>query len=245
MRLAPQRRTAGLWYNTHPMRLPGPLRIGWESVTANAVPMAVLWAAAVLLAVLYYASPEVAGLFEPLINWELACGWKAAVVTRVVFAGIVPGLFFLTISSIRPRHPLAKLFLQILWCGSWGVVCDHMYVWVDALFGSGTDPRTVAVKVLFDQLPWTVLVVMPANALFYFWLGRDFSIRRMKAEWPKSFWSERVLPMLLLNWCVWIPVTIAVFILPLPLRVHVNGLAASFWTLACLYLGSRAKVVQS
>lgn len=82
---------------------------------------------------------------------------------------------------------------------------------------------------------------MPLNALFYFWLGRDFSIRRMKTEWPKSFWGERVLPMLLVNWCVWIPVAVVVFLLPLPLRVHVNGFAASFWTLACLYLGSRSK----
>ncbi len=223
------------------MKLPRPVRIGWESVKANAVPMVVLWALAVLLAALYYASPRVSEVFEPLVNLELTYGWRAAVVNRVVFTGFVPGLFLLMIRSIRPRYPLAKLGLQIVWCGLWGVLCDYMYVWVDALFGSGSDFRTVAAKVLFDQLPWTVLVVMPLNALFYFWLGRDFSIRRMKTEWPKSFWGERVLPMLLVNWCVWIPVAVVVFLLPLPLRVHVNGFAASFWTLACLYLGSRSK----
>ena len=48
------------------MRLPRPVRIGWESVKANAVPMVVLWLLAVLLAVLYYASPKVVGAFDPL-----------------------------------------------------------------------------------------------------------------------------------------------------------------------------------
>ena len=224
------------------MKLPTPVRIGLESVKANAVPMVVLWGLAGLLAVLYYASPKVAGAFEPLVNLELTYGWRAAFVNRVFFTGVVPGLFLLTIRSIRPRYPLVKLCVQIVWCGLWGVFCDYMYVWVDVLFGAGMDFQTVAVKVLFNQLPWTVLVVMPANAVFYFWLGRDFSFGRAKAEWPENFWSERVLPMLLLNWCVWIPVMIVVFLFPLPLRVHINGFAASFWTLACLHLGSRRTV---
>ena len=222
------------------MRLARPLRIGWNSVRANAVPMAVLWGASLLAVVLYSASPTVAGAFEPLRIWELTYGWRAAVVNRVVFTGIVPGVFLLAMRSIRPRYPLVKLVLQCIWCGLWGVLCDCLYVGIDILFGSGTDFATVAAKVLFDQLPWTVLVVMPANALFYFWLGRDFSFRRTKAEWPKSFWTERFLPMLLVNWCVWVPVSVAVFLFPLPLRVHVNGFAASFWTLACLHLGSRS-----
>lgn len=209
---------------------------------ANAVPMAVLWGASLLTVVLYSASPTVAGAFEPLRIWELTYGWRAAVVNRVVFTGIVPGVFLLAMRSIRPRYPLLKLVLQCVWCGLWGVLCDYLYVGIDALFGSGTDFATVAAKVLFDQLPWTVLVVMPANALFYFWLGRDFSFRRTKAEWPKSFWTERFLPMLLVNWCVWVPVSVAVFLFPLPLRVHINGFAASFWTLACLHLGSRSNV---
>ena len=223
------------------MRVPGPVRIGGESVKANAVPMVVLWALAVLLAALYYASPKVSEAFEPLVNLELTYGWRAAVVNRVVFTGFVPGLFLLMIRSIRPRYPLAKLGLQIVWCGLWGVLCDYMYVWVDALFGSGSDFRTVAAKVLFDQLPWTVLVVMPLIALFYFWLGRDFSWRRVRDEWPRGrFFPELVLPNLIPNWIVGIPAIFATYAFPLDLQIHVNGLVSSFWMLMCLQIGRRS-----
>lgn len=211
------------------------------SIRANRVPMVVLWGLAGVTLALYHFVPAVAESFSPLLEWEQTYGWRAAVVNRVVFTGIVPGVFLLSIRELRPQHPFVTLALQVAWCGMWGVLCDCMYVWVDCWFGAGMDTITVVLKVLFDQLPWTILVVMPANAVFYFWLGRDFSIRRMRTEWPKSFWREQILPMLLANWCVWIPVSAAVFLFPLPLRVHLNGFAAAFWTLACLHLGSRSK----
>ena len=73
---------------------------------------------------------------------------------------------------------------------------------------------------------------------FYFWVGRGFSLRRTREEWPSGrFWRTLVLPFLFANWCVWVPVTIVVFLFPLPLRVHIVGFASAFWTLMCLRMG--------
>lgn len=221
-------------------KLSASLKAGWEAAKANRLPMLVLWLLAVSTVICYYTVPCVAAAFGPLMEFQLEYGCFAAFANRLVFTGLLPGIFLCSMKSIRPRHPLAVITVQSLWCGLWGVICDKMYIFVDWMFGGGTDVLSVALKTLFDQLPWTVLVIAPANAAFYFWVGRGFSLRRTREEWPSGrFWRTLVTPFLLANWCVWVPVTIVVFLFPLPLRVHIVGFASAFWTLMCLRLGRR------
>lgn len=219
-------------------KLSAQLKAGWEAAKANRLPMLVLWLLAAATATGYYTVPCVAAAFGPLMEFQREYGCFAAFANRLVFTGLLPGIFLCSMKSIRPRHPLAVITVQSLWCGLWGVICDRMYIFVDWMFGGGTDALSVALKTLFDQLPWTVLVIAPANAAFYFWVGRGFSLRRTREEWPSGrFWRTLVMPFLLANWCVWVPVTIVVFLFPLPLRVHIVGFASAFWTLMCLRMG--------
>ena len=213
-------------------------KAGWEAAKANRLPMLVLWLLAAATVICYYTVHFVEVAFGPLMEFQLEYGCFAAFANRLVFTGLLPGIFLCSMKSIRPRHPLAVITVQSLWCGLWGVICDRMYILVDWMFGGGTDALSVALKTLFDQLPWTVLVIAPANAAFYFWVGRGFSLRRTREEWPSGrFWRTLVLPFLFANWCVWVPVTIVVFLFPLPLRVHIVGFASAFWTLVCLRMG--------
>lgn len=221
-------------------QLSASLSAGWDAAKANRLPMLVLWLLAAATVICYYTVPCVAAAFGPLMEFQLRYGPIAAFANRLVFTGLLPGIFLCSMKSIRPRHPLAVITVQSLWCGLWGVICDKMYIFVDWMFGGGTDALSVALKTLFDQLPWTVLVIAPANSAFYFWVGRGFSLRRTREEWPSgAFWRTLVMPFLLANWCVWVPVTVAVFLFPLPLRVHIVGFASAFWTLMCLRLGRR------
>ena len=73
------------------------------------------------------------------------------------------------------------------------------------------------------------------------WIGRGFSFRRTHAEWPRHFYRELVAPNLVSNWCVWFPVQFTVFMFPLDLQIHMNGLVCAFWTLMCLQIGRRTK----
>ncbi len=214
-------------------------RIGWESVKANVVPMVVLWILAVATAFAYYFVPGVAAGLEPLKTWQTESGWVAAFLNRTFFCGVLPGVFLVTVKSIRPRHPFATVAAQTLWCGVWGVVFDFYFRLLDSVFGSGCDFATLLAKAAADEFGITLLVSAPADAVFFFWLGRDFSFRRARAEWPRSFYRDLVAPNLVSNWCVWIPVSMAVFAFPLPLQIQVSGFAAAFWTLMCLQIGMR------
>ena len=218
-----------------------PLKIGWEAVKVNVVPMVVLWVTATFLVIAYYTIPAVTTALEPMLRWQKESGYMAAALNRAVFYGLLPGAFQILLRTIRPKRPFVTISAQSLWCAAFGVLTDALYRTMSALFGDGTDIVTLVVKTLINQFVWTAFVGAPANATFYFWVARDFSIFRTCVEWPHDFVHGVVLPNLLSNWCVWIPVNMAVFSLPLPLQVQVSGMVGSFWTLMCIQIGAHSR----
>ena len=211
------------------------LRIGLVSVRANAVPMAVLWMMSVALAVGYYWISGVAAVLEPLRVWQGEHEFVGAVLSRVLFCGIVPGFFLLTVKTIRPKRPWATIVAQSVWCGGWGVFYVFLFRWMTEWFGAGPELMTLVKKTAFDMFVWSAFVMVPLNAVFFFWVGQDLSLAKAKENWPRHFVRELVLPNYITNWCIWIPVMMAVYAFPLTLQIHLGGLAGAFWALVLLY----------
>lgn len=214
-----------------------PLIVGWAAAKANRLPMVVLWGLSLALVGAYYLSATFAGCLEPVLRWQKESGYLAAALNRAFFYGLLPGLFMVFLPRLRPRRVLLTILSQGVWCGLFGVATDALYRVMACWFGSGHDLMTLALKTVFNQFVWTVLVIAPANALFFFWVARDFSLTRARAEWPTDYVWRVYLPNLVSNWCVWIPVNLAVFAFPLPLQVQLSGFVGAFWTLMCLKLG--------
>lgn len=219
------------------MRLPESVWIGWKSVTANALPMAILWLLAVAMVWLYYHSPGAAAVMDPLAKWQTEYGWSASFFNRLFFAGVVPGIFLVTVKALKVRHPVRVALAQGVWCGVWGIVCGWFFELQAFAFGDDSSLITLVLKTVVDQFVWTVLVVAPANGAFFLWMGQDFSLARTRRAWPRRFYSELVLPILLPNWCLWIPVVAIVYAFPLPLQIQVSGLALSVSMLLSLFVG--------
>ena len=213
--------------------------VGWEAIKENRLPMVVLWALAAVLVGAYYLIDPFREMLEPVAEWHGAWGWRSAFVSQAIFCGILPGVFLLAIRSIRPRYPFLTILAQSLWCGCFGIFNNEVFHLMAQAFGDDAHVSTVLVKAAIDQFVWTVLVIAPANAMFFFWVGRDFSLARVKREWSSPFFRRMVLPNLIPNWIVWIPVSLAIFSFPFPLQIHVNGIVCTFWTLMCIQIGKR------
>lgn len=228
------------------MRLSEPVRIGVESAKANVVPTVVLWVFAFCLVLAYYFIPNASACFERVRGWQEAFGWKAVVVSRILFDGLIPGVFLLAVKEIRPHRPFATIFAQMVFGCVFGLFCDAFFRMQSAWFGSGTEISTLVIKALVDQFVWTVLIIAPVNAVFFFWVARDFSFWRIRREWPKQgFVLELVLPNLIPNWFVGIPAIFATYAFPLDLQIHINGLVSAFWMLMCLQIGRRSATCRS
>ena len=215
------------------------LRIGAAAARANAIPAAVLLGAATLTVAAYYLSPDFRALWEPFTAWHRASARTASFCCQAFFCGLLPGLFLLLFGSIRPRRVGLTILAQTLWCGIFGICVNEVFQLQARWFGDDAAFSTLVAKTAFDQFVWTVLVIAPANSVFFFWVGRDFSLVRVRREWPPAYIRRVYLPNLVSNWCVWIPVIFVVFAFPLELQIVVCGMACSFWSLMCLQLGRR------
>ena len=214
-----------------------PWRVGWEAVKKNRLPMVVLWVVSVALVLAYYTLPAFSAALEPLARWQRESGWLAAFLNRVLFCGLVPGVFIICVRSLRPKHVVAVIAVQTAWSGICGVVSDCMFSLNAQLFGTGVDCLTLGVKTAVCQFVWTPLFFAPLGAIIYFWMGRDFSIPRVRRERPTRFYYGLVLPNLLVNWVLWIPVTYAIHTFPTPLQVQLSGLVSSLFSLLLLTIG--------
>ena len=219
-----------------------PLRIGFESARANAVPMVVLWIVAAAAVMGYYAVPWFAGALEPIAKWQRENGSVAAFASLAFFCGVIPGVFLCTVRSLRPRRPLLTVVVLSAWCGLWGVANNWKYEFLCRWLGDGLDLGTLVMKTALDQFVWTTFVMAPVNSAFYFWMACDFSLPATRAAWPSDFVRGVFLPNLVSNWVVWIPVLCAVYAFPLPLQIQLAGLAGSYWTLMCLQIGKCSAV---
>ena len=218
---------------------------GCSAVRDNRVPMVILWCLAGLLVVGYYSVSSISASLEPLARWQTEDGWVAAFLNRFFFCGVVPGVFLYAARSIRPRLPFATAFAQGVWGGLSGIVYDIFYRWQSARFGSGIDFATLLKKLAVDQFVITPLVIAPLNVLVFFWISRGFSFAHFRSEFPRPFLTRALLPNLVTNWCVWIPVVLAIYAFPLALQVQVSGFACAFWALTCLQIGRRSSSVRS
>lgn len=217
-----------------------PWRIGLDSARANIVPMVFLWLLAATTVLMYYLLPGTETVFEPIRRWQVEGGWRTAFLNRVFFLGLLPGVFLLAIPYLRPRRPVLTIVAQTLWCGAWGIVSDWFYNCQAIMFGGGIDFATLLVKTLFDQFVFTAFLNAPANAVFFFWVSRDFSWHRFKAERPRNFVRGLVLPNLVANWCVGFPAAFVLYAFPPPLQLQVSGFVYAFWVLMCLQIGKRS-----
>lgn len=202
--------------------------------------MIVLTLFAIFIAIVYFAVPGVRTAVEPLHRFMTEYGLVAAFMSMVVFIGIVPWLFFLVDRSIRPEYPGWTGVVQVLWRAGLGVLCTVWFRVQDTVFGTGTEWLTLALKTAADQFLWTPVVLAPLDATFYFWIGRDFSFARVRAEWPASFVRGVLLPNLIMGWCIGIPTNMVVYAFPVSLRIVVSGLLGSFWSLVCIQIGKRS-----
>ena len=207
------------------------------SIRANLIPMLVLWGFTMVVVAAYYICPIVSQNMKVFADWQVEYGKVASFINRFVCGGIVPGIFLLIMPSIRPQHAVATVLAQSVWCGLMGIAVDMFFTLQGVWFGTESKLKTALIKTIVDQFGFCVFFVTPLNAVFYAWMGNGFSFRHegRYLSWFARSYSTNIV----MNWCLVIPIMIAIYLFPMELQMTVSGFICAFWVLLAIFLGRK------
>jgi hypothetical protein len=121
-----------------------------------------------------------------------------------------------------------------------GVEVDAFYRLQAAWFGSSSDFRTIALKVLVDQLGYAPIISAPVQVLCFLWKDNGFSIAATRAALARQSLWQRTLVVAFSTWVVWIPAVSIIYALPSALQIPLFNLVLCFWCLLMSFLSREA-----
>ena len=212
-----------------------PLTVAWNSgrvaIWHNRGPAIILWLFGVALIVGYFYWP----LMKYHLNWlgsfKTRFGFYFSVFSTAIFGGLLPAIIPAMIGRRQPALSLGNVVSATVFWGCKGFEIDFFYQLQASVFGNNAEPWTIAVKTLFDQLVYVPLIGVVNIVLFYLWRDQGYSFRKTYRLLGRHWYQQRVLPLLISNWVVWIPAVALIYSLPLPLQLPIQNLILCFWVL--------------
>lgn len=210
---------------------PSALARGVAAARANALPAVILQliAVGVLLA---YQHPTGRRAFESLQSLRDHVGWVYAPLSTWAAAALLPLLLGPLRRGPVPRTTLREVIgLTVFWCLK-GVEVDALYRLQALIFGQEPGLALVVQKVLADQLVYVPLWAVPTTVWWYAAMRGRWRLGRTGLAW----YREQVVPILILNWLVWIPAVAVIYCLPLALQLPIQNLILCLWALLLMFL---------
>jgi len=200
-------------------------------------PFLLIQAAAVLLVIAYRISPTVRTACDLAAAAKARGGLPFAAGIGALAGGWLPELAKgLADPQARQSHRRlpALAFITVFFAVN-GVVVDLLYRFESRLFGWQNSPGTVAAKVAFDQFVFSPTWLFVIVALFT-WRQQDYSLARTLPLLRDRFYRRRVLPLLVPNWCFWLPMVSIIYALPAGLQFLLFLLVLAAWSLIMVFI---------
>lgn len=214
-----------------------PWAAGLRAVRRFWRPFLLIQSAAVALVLFYRSSEAVRAACAAAARLKSEGGLPFAALTGCVAGGLLPELAKLLAgrgrAELRGRSRVVAFNTAFFAVN--GVVIDLLYRYEAALFGRDARLGVVAAKVAFDQFVFTPVWSAVIAALFL-WRGRGFSFAATAPALGRRFFRERVLPLLVPNWCFWIPMVSIIYALPVPLQFLLFVLVLAAWSLIMTFI---------
>lgn len=218
-----------------------PLTIGWEAVRANTLAAFIIQALMLAVLVGYYVHPGFADVLHQLAELKRTYGLVFVVLATICAGAIAPEilrvLFFQT-GRIRSENLRNILATAPIWAVA-GISVDLLYRGLAALLGDEATVGVVLAKICIDQFLYNVFFAAPFTVIAYEWKNSGHSFARLRGCFTFEYYKDKIVPTLLTNWAVWIPLTAMIYSLPLALQFPLFSLALTFWVLLLTYLTNR------
>jgi len=214
-----------------------PWRAGLFAARANFVPGLFLWAIASLVLAGYYWHAPTHALLEQLTALRERTGLLVPIVGTALCGGVIPFLYLKFHPASRAEYTWASgAFFLVFWAYK-GIEANYWYVFVAWLFGDASGAHIVILKMLLDQLVYSPFWAVPLTVLCFSWHKAGFRFAPLVRDLRAGGWYRReILPSLIANFGLWVPIISIVYCLPLPLQLPLFDLVLVFYMLLMAHI---------
>jgi hypothetical protein len=182
---------------------------------------------------------------EDVARLKAESGYAFAFVLYVLAAAVLPEV--LRVVFFQGGRPdgrnLRSLMIAVPAWGAMGVLVDFFYRCQAVWFGTGSDLQTVLAKLIVDQFVFSPFVANPLIIGWFVLCTRGFGRGGWREIFGQNFFLERIFPVQVAGWCVWIPGMALVYFMPSGLQVPVAALLQCFWVLVLTAIRERGAAV--
>ncbi len=211
-----------------------------EAVRNNLRPGIVLWIMLMLFMLGYFYSDRFREILSNVAVFKENTGRIFSFGIYFMAAGIMPELLKVVLTQrfrVTGKNIANTLYLGTIF-GIVGVIVDVFYQFQAQWFGDGNTFTTLTCKTLVDQFLFSP-VMNCWILILLIWRDNKFDSGKLKSILKDKFLTSRLLPVLVANFCIWLPGVIVVYIMPTPLQIPVAATILCFWVLILTYIENR------
>jgi hypothetical protein len=225
------------------MKFRAALRIAAQGARANLLPGLLLQCLMLVFLALYVMHEGTRQFLSQVANIKQEAGYAFAFVSYVLSAALLPEI--LRIGFFQEGRPMWRNLRNFLtaapaW-GLMGMLVDAFYRTQVLWFGAGHDFQTILCKMLVDQFLFSPFISNPLMVAYFGWRDAGFRRRAARELFRRGFFLERVFPVQVAGWCIWIPGVTLVYFMPSELQIPVASFIQSFWVLVFLFINRPRK----
>ena len=227
------------------------IRLGSVAARINFVPALFVQALMIGLVVAYFYLAAAKPFFGVLTDWNVHGGLLFSFLAMGITVGGLTEIsgVYLHNKGRWESEDLGNMAFNFLVFGLLGVMNALFYQLQAHWFGTGRSPGTLATKTFVDQFIYTPFLSNPVQTLAFLWKSEHFSFRQTVAKMQRfqQFYVLTVLPVLVSNWCFWIPMVVVIYCFPTSLQLPLGILAVAIWSmlLATLVKPANTQVISS
>ena len=225
------------------MRFRLALHTAGKAARANLLPGLLLQCLMIVFFGLYVAHEGTRQFLAEVANLKQESGYLFAFVSYILSAALLPEI--LRVFFFQSGHPSRRNIWNFLtaapaW-GLMGVIVDFFYRCQALWFGTASDWNTILTKMAVDQFLFSPFIGNTLMVGYFAW--RDLGFRRAAAKtiFKKGFFFERVFPVQVAGWCIWIPGVCLVYFMPSQLQMPVAALIQCFWVLIFTFVNKPSR----
>lgn len=211
-----------------------------SAIKQNLKPGLVLQTFAGIIVALYFFVPAAKPAFNFFAELKQQHGLLYSAISTSIFGGLIPFLYLYYSRSFKTDQPIKLLFVfYILYWAYKGIEVDSFYQFQSYIFGTESDFKTLATKVLVDQFIYSALWAAPSISIIYLWIECNFNWQATRKNMNREFFTVTVPANIISNWMVWLPAVTFIYCMPSDLQIPLFDLVLCFWVLILAVLNKK------